>query len=219
MERFSQAFWDDRYSGHSHLWSGRPNPQLLAYAGDLLPGRALDVGCGEGGDVIWLAERGWQVTGADVSPVGLRRAAEHAAAAGPGVAARTAWRQVDLFADEASFEPFDAAFELVSSHYLHLPVGLRDRSLARLAAGVAPGGHLLFVAHHPLDLEIPGLRPNEPDYFCEAPELAERLQRIDPGGWTILAADAPARVAAAHDGGAVLVHDAVLLARRAPPGR
>lgn len=219
MERFTQAFWDERYSGHAHVWSGRPNIQLVAYTGNLPPGRALDVGCGEGADVVWLAERGWQVTGADVSPVGLARAAAHAEAAGPGVAARTAWRHVDLFAADDEFEPFEPEFELVSSHYLHLPVALRDAALARLAAGVAPGGHLLLVAHHPLDLQIPGLRPPEPDFFCEATELAERLERVDPGSWTILATDAPAREEHGHGHAAerVVVHDAVLLARRESP--
>lgn len=87
-ELFSQEFWDQRYAGREHLWSGRPNPQLVAHASALPPATALDMGCGEGADAIWLAERGWTVTGVDVSPVGLSRAAEHAAQAGAAIAAR-----------------------------------------------------------------------------------------------------------------------------------
>ena len=67
-DMFTQRYWDDRYAGHRHVWSGRPNPHLITETGELAPGRAIDVGCGEGADAIWLAERGWEVTGADVSP-------------------------------------------------------------------------------------------------------------------------------------------------------
>jgi hypothetical protein len=55
---FSQEFWDVRYSGEP-VWSGSPNPLLVRYAADLTPGAALDVGSGEGADVLWLASRGW----------------------------------------------------------------------------------------------------------------------------------------------------------------
>lgn len=207
MERFGRQFWDERYATHEHLWSGRPNAQLVAHAEDLRPGRALDVGCGEGGDAIWLARQGWTVTGTDISPVALGRAADHATRAGSTIAARTQWREVDLFAD--AFQPFDGC-ELVSSQYLHMPAPVRDRALERLAAAVLPGGHLLVVSHHPSDLNIPGLRPNVPDMFYAATELADRL---DPSRWEILAADAPSRSETGPDGAPVTVHDAVLHAR------
>ena len=134
-EMFTQEFWDNRYGGSERVWSGNPNPQLLAYGSGLTPGAALDVGCGEGADAIWLAARGWKVTGVDISPVGLERAAAHAAAASETIAARIDWRHVDLFADE--FEP-SGAFDLVSSHYLHLPPAVRERSVGRLASAVPP---------------------------------------------------------------------------------
>src|SRR5918994_7799773 len=92
-EWFEPPAWDERYSGDGTVWSGNPNAQLVAEASRLTPGTALDVGCGEGGDVIWLAMQGWRVTGADFSANGLARAARHAADA--GVADRIDWWQVD----------------------------------------------------------------------------------------------------------------------------
>ena len=207
-EMFTQEFWDDRYGGSGHVWSGNPNPQLLAYGSRLTPGSALDVGCGEGADAIWLAARGWIVTGVDISPVGLERAAAHAAAASEAIAARIEWCRADLFADD--FEPF-GAFDLVSSHYLHLPPAVRERAIGRLASAVLPGGSLLVVQHHPLDLEVPGLRPNLPELFCTAANLADLL---DPAGWEIVAADTARREVRRRDGELVIAHDAVLHARR-----
>jgi SAM-dependent methyltransferase len=205
---FTQEFWDERYAGRERVWSGRPNPQLVAQASELAPGTALDVGCGEGADAIWLAERGWTVTGVDVSAVGLRRAAERATQASAATATRIRWRQADLFAEHV--EPF-GAYDLVNSQYLHLPPEMRERSLQRLADSVAPGGRLLLVSHHPADLAIPGLRPNLPELFYPASELAALL---DPVRWETVADAAPERRVKGPDGELVTVHDAVLHARR-----
>jgi SAM-dependent methyltransferase len=207
-EMFTQEFWDQRYGGHEHVWSGRPNPHLVEHASALAPGRALDVGCGEGADAVWLAERGWTVTAVDISPVGLERAAGHAREAGPTIAERITWQHSDLFAQDTV--PF-GAYELVTSQYLHMPPDVRERALGRLAGAVAPGGRLLVVSHHPLDLEIPGLRPNVPELFYTASELAAQL---DPSQWEIVLEAAPERTARPHGGDPVTIHDAVLVGRR-----
>ncbi|HEX4009054.1 MAG TPA: methyltransferase domain-containing protein [Solirubrobacteraceae bacterium] len=208
-DRFTQEFWDERYGRHAHLWSGRPNPQLVAEVSRLTPGTALDVGCGEGGDAIWLARQGWTVTGVDISPVGLQRAAAHARDVAPDLDQQITWRQADLFADDA--QPF-STYDLVNSQYLHLLPELRERSVQRMAAAVAPDGTLLLVSHHPADLAIPGLRPNVPELFYTPEELVAQL---DPAAWEIVTAAAPARQATHHqDGTTVTVHDTVLNARR-----
>jgi SAM-dependent methyltransferase len=214
LHLFTRAYWDGRYGGehngqgHRHVWSGRPNAQLLAHASELEPGRALEVACGEGADAIWLAQRGWAVTAVDISPAGLAKAQAHAQAAGAEVAARIQWREVDLFGEE----PVELGrFDLVTSHYLHLPPSVMDRALDRLAAAVAPDGELLYVTHHPLDLEIPGLRPDVPELFHTAEELAAEL---DPVSWEVLETGAPAREGKGPDGVQVAIHDAVLHARR-----
>jgi 2-polyprenyl-3-methyl-5-hydroxy-6-metoxy-1,4-benzoquinol methylase len=140
---FEPSGWEERYSGDARIWSGNPNPQLVAEVTALTPGTALDVGCGEGGDVIWLARRGWRVTGADFSANGLARAARHAAAA--GVADRTDWWQVDA----RVFTADGRSYDLVTSHFLHPPDGGMVEVTRRLAEAVAPGGHLLVVGHAP----------------------------------------------------------------------
>src|SRR5690349_19886130 len=130
------------YRSTDALWSGKPNAQLVAEAADLPPGRALDVGCGEGADAVWLAARGWRVTALDVSEVALDRAAQHARAA----VVEVAWLHAGLV--EADLPVFD----LVSAQY---PALLRtptdDAERGWLGAG-APGGTLLVV-HHDVDAE------------------------------------------------------------------
>ena len=118
MEMFEPPAWEERYSGEEKIWSGQPNAQLVAEVSGLAPGTALDVGCGEGGDVIWLAQQGWKVTGADFSANGLARAAGHAVDA--GVAERIDWWQVDA----RTFAADGRSYDLVTTP-LPAPAGRR----------------------------------------------------------------------------------------------
>ena len=68
----NEADWDHRYGG-DQMWSGNPNGTLVNEISGLGPGRALDVGAGEGGDALWLAEQGWIVTASDISQRALDR--------------------------------------------------------------------------------------------------------------------------------------------------
>src|ERR1700709_1745409 len=92
MSLYTPEYWDDRYRSADRIWSGHVNPHLATTAADLTPGTALDVGCGEGGDAIWLAEHGWDVTAIDVSTVALDRAAVEATKIG----AEITWQQADF---------------------------------------------------------------------------------------------------------------------------
>jgi thioredoxin reductase/2-polyprenyl-3-methyl-5-hydroxy-6-metoxy-1,4-benzoquinol methylase len=205
---FEEAAWEERYRGKPTIWSGRPNPQLVAEATPLAPGRALDVGCGEGADAVWLAGRGWQVTAVDIATTALERAAAHAATLGAAVAGRITWTHADL----REQPPAEAGYDLVTAQYMHLPGDARRELFARLAAAVAPGGILLIVGHHPSDLRTTAHRMHFPDAMFTGEEVAAAL---DPAAWEVLAADARPRTATVdHDGQEVTIRDAVLVARR-----
>jgi SAM-dependent methyltransferase len=209
---FDEAFWDERYRSSSAVWSGRPNPHLLSEAAGLVPGAALDIGCGEGADAIWLAEKGWQVTAVDISAVALARAAARAGAAGADVAQRVTWLHADLTAvDRIAWAPAAARYDLVSAQFLHLAPGPRDSLLRRLADSVAPGGSLLIVGHHPSDLQTTVMRPAPPELFFAGADVVALLA---PAEWEIVVNEARSHGAVDPEGRSVTVHDTVVRAER-----
>lgn len=110
---FESPAWDERYAATDRIWSGRVNPVLSTEVASLTPGRALDVGSGEGGDAIWLATQGWEVVGLEFSGVARERAAQRATEA--GVAGFTTWRDADV----RTWEPGAERWDLVTSHFFH----------------------------------------------------------------------------------------------------
>jgi thioredoxin reductase/SAM-dependent methyltransferase len=137
----AQQFWESHYGERERIWSGRVNAQLAAIAADIAPGLALDLGCGEGGDAVWLAEHGWQVTAVDISETAIGRAAAEAEAR--GVRDRIDFERHDL---SDTFP--GGTFDLISAQFLHSTVRLeRPKILRSAAAVVAPGGVLVIVDH------------------------------------------------------------------------
>jgi SAM-dependent methyltransferase len=199
---FEPPSWEERYSGEEKVWSGHPNAQLVAEVSGLRPGTALDVGCGEGGDVIWLAGQGWRVTGADFSANGLARAARHAAEA--GVAGRVDWWQVDA----RTFAADGRSYDLVTTHFLHPPDGGMVDVTTRLSEAVAPGGHLLVVGHAPSEVFTHLAASHRRAMF-----LAEDLLPGLPAGFEVLVVEQRPRTMT-RDGVTVDVHDSTLFARR-----
>ncbi len=139
------AEWDVRYSeGDAAMWSGRPNGRLVAQLVGLTPGRALDIGCGEGADAIWLARRGWTVTAIDISDVAIGRARDAAELAGAAVN----WVRGD-----ALQTPFPSrSFDLVSIQYPALPKAAGEPAVRTLLDTLRSGG-LLLAVYHDLDDE------------------------------------------------------------------
>jgi thioredoxin reductase/SAM-dependent methyltransferase len=204
---FEEDAWEERYRSRPAIWSGNPNPQLVTEVAGLTPGRALDVGSGEGADAIWLAQRGWQVTAVDIATTALERGAAHAATAGDDITARITWTHADL----REQPPAPGSYQLVSAQFMHMPSAVRAELYAHLAAAVAPGGVLLIVGHHPSDLRTPVRRMHFPDMMFTGEQIAASL---DPAAWEVLAAEARPRAIIDADGNDVTIHDAVLVARR-----
>jgi 2-polyprenyl-3-methyl-5-hydroxy-6-metoxy-1,4-benzoquinol methylase len=199
------AFWDERYRAGGPLWSGEPNPQLIAEVADLPSAAALDAGCGEGADAIWLAEHGWNVTAVDFSTVALDRAAAQARAT--GVDGRIRWVPADLL----TWVPPESSYDLVTAQFVHVPADQRRTVHRRLAGAVTPGGTLLLVEHSPRDLNTTAKRPRDATLFTTASDIGAVL---DPREWEIVVSEARPRQAPDPSGVMITVHDEILRARR-----
>lgn len=205
--RDARELWEGMYTTSQRIWSGNPNAALVSVVEGLAPGTALDLGCGEGADVVWLATRGWRATGVDVSDTAVARAARHAAEA--GVADLTTFAQHDL----GSGFP-DGTFDLVTASFLHSFAFLDRVPVLRAAAGaVAVGGSLLVVGHADMPpwaeeppagavVDLPG-----PDEVLAALALA-------PGSFEVLRSELLERNATGPEGQQAVLNDGVLHVRR-----
>jgi SAM-dependent methyltransferase len=202
---YTQETWDARYAESERMWSGRPNKLLVDEVADLAPRRALDVGCGEGADAVWLAGRGWQVTALDVSEVALARVREHALEA--GVADRVETLHHDLVAGG----PAPGGYDLVSVFFFQVPPAIFAGFYRGLADLVEPGGSLLVVGHHPEDVATGVRQPHGPQLLF-TPEQVIAL--LDPEVWDVVTEASPTREQALPDGPAMVRDSLVRAVRR-----
>ncbi|MGB3476489.1 MAG: class I SAM-dependent methyltransferase [Mycobacterium sp.] len=208
--RDPREFWDEFYSGDGRVWSGKVNVQLAEITADLAPGRALDLGCGEGADAIWLAEDGWQVVAVDVSANALQRAC--AAAQERQAISRIRFERHDL---STSFPA--GRFDLVSAQFLHSPVQLdREAALRQAAEAVAVGGRLLIVDHAAAP-PWAGEHVHE-HHFATAEEVLAGLG-LDDEQWELLRLGTAERDAVGPDGQTGVLTDNVIMLRRTGPTR
>jgi len=200
-----EEFWDLRYRESDQIWSGNPNVILVREITGVEPGSALDLGCGEGADAIWLARRGWRVTATDISGVALERAARHAASA--DVADRIDWQRHDL---GVSFP--EGVFDLVSAHFLHSPGDMpRERILRTAASAVAPGGTLLIVGH----AGSPAWEHNpHPEVHLPTPQEVLESLEFPEGEWEVLLCEEHERIQNDPEGQPTTRTDNVLKVRR-----
>ncbi|MEH0823816.1 MULTISPECIES: methyltransferase domain-containing protein [unclassified Micromonospora] len=197
--------WDELYQRRERIWSGRANPHLVDVVGSLPAGTVLDLGCGEGGDAVWLAGRGWRVTAVDVSATALDRAATEAARA--GVAERIDFQRHDL---TRTFP--EGEYDLVSAQFLQSPLEFPRAEVLRAAArAVAPGGRLLIVEHGEVP---PWSRLAHPDVHFPTPEETLAELDLDPDGWRTERLDAPRRAVTDPDGQPATLVDHLVLVRR-----
>ncbi len=166
--------WDERYSS-GRVWSLEPNTFFAEALSNIdpvsfgvVPGRAVDLACGEGRNAVWLAAKGWDVTGVDFSAAGIQTGRSGAAAEGVGVE----WVVADLI----DWELGEGCWELVAHVYLHWPTAIREPFLRRCAAGLAPGGYFVIVGHDRDNIEHGHGGPQDPDVLTTPGELSELLE-------------------------------------------
>jgi SAM-dependent methyltransferase len=201
----AQQVWEEHYGQREQMWSGRVNVRLAEVVEPMAPGRALDLGCGEGGDAVWLAEHGWKVTAVDISQTALDRAA--AFARSRNMADRIVFQRRDML---KTFP--DGVFDLVSAQFLHskLPMD-RARLLRRAVDAVAPDGTLLIVDHA---APPPGM--SKQDHHHEFPGTDEVVSslNLDDSQWDRVRIDAVDRDATGPDGERFVWTDNVMVLRR-----
>ena len=200
----AQQVWEQHYGERERVWSGRVNVRLAEVAESLPPGRALDLGCGEGADAMWLAERGWQVTAVDISQTALDRATADARA-------RNLLDRIDFQRHELPDTFPDGTFDLVSAQFLHSTVELdRPRLLRRAAEAVAVGGTLLIVDHG-----SPPPWAFKLDHHHEFPSAEEVVSSLNLNNeWERRRVEAAEREATGPDGQTGVLTDNVIVLRR-----
>jgi SAM-dependent methyltransferase len=200
----AQQVWEEHYAERDRVWSGRVNVRLVEVAESLPPGRALDLGCGEGGDAMWLAERGWQVTAVDISQTALDRAAADALA-------RNLLERIDFQRHDLPDTFPEGAFDLVSAQFLHSMVELDRPRLLRMGAdAVRSGGILLIVDHGGPPPWASKLHHHHE--FPSTDEVVESLN-LDAGQWERVRVEAAEREATGPNGEVGTLVDNVIVLR------
>ncbi len=166
-----RELWDERHAARDPIESHEPDPTLISEAGRLPPGRALDLGTGDGRNAVWLAGRGWRVTAVDFSRVALDRGRALAGARGLDIE----WQLADLL----EWSPPTRRFDLVALFFIHLPPEERRRVYRRAAAAVAPGGTLLIVGHDRTNLTDGVGGPQDPAVLFSPGEVAAELSGFE----------------------------------------
>lgn len=208
LESAQTRQWNSRYHSASSLWSGQVNYVVASVTETLRPGTCLDVGCGEGADALWLAARGWKVTGFDASSVALFRAATEQSRQQErdGQELAITWQVRDVVADGLSGPE---VYDLVSIPFLHLEPSSREAVWRDALSRVAVGGTLLIIGHDRSDLETGLRRPPEHLLFGE-----EELKALVPSSWSSATVSRQPRTQTTSEGHTTTVNDIVLVAVR-----
>jgi len=127
--------WNDSYASGQLPWdTGQPEPVLVEFitSGAITPGPALEIGAGTGTNAIWMAERGFDVFGVDLSPLAVERA--HAKLEGRPLRCRFA--AADFLTAPPPESPFQFVFDRGCFHVFDEP-DERQRFAAQVAGALA----------------------------------------------------------------------------------
>jgi SAM-dependent methyltransferase len=200
------TFWDGVYASRPVDSSPRPNARLVELVASRAPGKALDLGCGAGGDALWLAGQEWNVTAVDISAVAVERLT--ALARSHGLGGRVTAVRHNL---HTSFP--HGGFDLICALYLHTPFDLDRATVMRSAAqALRPDGRLLIVDH---GSAAPWSWNQDPEARYPSPREVAADIDLDAATWTVERADTPRRIATGPGGRTAEVTDHVLVIRRA----
>lgn len=212
----TREHWDARYRESDSMWSGKVNHALeraLTRVG-MSPAprsnlRALDLGCGEGGDALWLASQGYAVTGVDIAPTAIERAQSHALR--QGVTATFAASDAESWL--ACQHTVGTTFDLITVSFLHTNVAADREELLRAARNLLhPGGVFLTVSHAHMP---PWARPNFTDAEWEARTRALPTLQSEPAllSGEILLAEVWDRTVEDPNGQSAVLEDLVVAVR------
>ncbi len=211
---FDKGYWESHWQQAEADGRGvAANPYLARELGGLTPGTALDAGCGEGAEAMWLAGEGWRVTGADISAEALARASVRATKEALALD-RVQWIEADL----SVWEP-DTPFDLVTTHYAH-PAMPQLAFYQRVASWVARGGTLLIVGHlRNTEKSAHGDSHQQGAHGHEHPDeaaatAASITAELNATEWQIVTADEPIRTLTNRAGETAELHDVVVRAIR-----
>lgn len=166
-----QEMWNDRYRESETVFGDGANQFLVEVVADVDRGSALDLGCGQGRNALWLAEQGFVATGLDLSPVAIEQARS-----------RASERELDAtfeLVDLVTWDPAGREWDLVVLAYIHLPDDMRKAVHAAAQRAVAPGGRVVVIAHH-LDNLVEGTGgPQRPDWLFTEAQLADDFSDLE----------------------------------------
>jgi SAM-dependent methyltransferase len=201
----AKEHWEQHYGERDRVWSGRVNVRMAEVVSPLEAGHALDLGCGEGADACWLAERGWTVVAVDISDTALQRAA--AAAEAQGLS-----DHIDFVQHDLSDSLPDGPFDLISAQFLHSMIPFdRPQVLKRAAEAVRPSGLLLIIDHAGPPPWASKLAHHHE--FPSADEVVESMN-LDATQWERLRIEPVERQATGPDGETGTLVDNVIVLRR-----
>lgn len=165
------SFWNKRYAGDSYLYGMEPNAFLVEHCG-LLAGPVLSISEGEGRNSVFLAERGLDILGVDISMVALEKAKRLAELRGVNI-------RTEL-ADLATYTPKENFYGSVISISAHLPGGIRRRLYPLIERALKPGGTILLEAYSENQLSRDTGGPGDADMLMSVEKIRKEFPNLTP---------------------------------------